>query len=154
MVCLLQHLYMWPCIGSIHLWLLSRSRRGKPDKIFHSRFLDLRVEVFTDAPKVDGALAAPARRFVHMLPQFDDNYAYLVVDSLEVVHLTSEEGIPGQDPGSRTTTFYFGVLVDPSDEKALRIAIEEINALYYDGRLSLQAVLTTHKHWSNLNPTT
>jgi len=138
---IVEHLYMWPCVGSIHVWLLSRGRRGRPDKIFHSRFLDLRIEVCTEPPT--GSPARRVVRFVHLIPQFLDNYSYLVVDAVEVE-------LP-QNPGEAAPThktLYFAVLVDPADTVALEAALQEINDQYYHGQLNLQMVLTTHKHWS------
>ena len=173
---IVEHLYMWPCVGAIHVWLLGYGRRGKPDKTFHSRFLDLRVSVCTEAP-TGCSVAAPqrAQRFVHLLPQFSDNYAYLVVDAVEVA-LPGSQGAgrherPDQlrwyadreerfrrltDESSATCaetavakSLYFAALVDPSDTVALEVALDQIGELYYENRLSMQMVLTTHKHWDH-----
>lgn len=148
---IVEHLYMWPCVGAIHLWLLGRGRRGDPEKMFHSRFLDLRVEVCTEA--VSGASEKGqmqrARRFVHMLPQFTDNYAYLIVDAVEI---PPQDTGSGDDAGARAepglqTTLFFAVLVDPADCVALEAALDEVNRFYYSGQMKLEMVLTTHKHW-------
>ena len=141
---IVEHLYMWRWVGAIHVWLIGRGR-SDPDTIFHSRFLDLRVEVHTEPadfaaePGSKEGARAPASRFVHILPQFQDNYAYLIVDAVDVV-------LPG---GSSAGVFYFGIIVDPSDELALEPAMKQINSMYYSGQLSLQMVLTTHKHWDH-----
>ena len=155
-----EHLYMWPCVGAAHVWLLSYGRRGRPDKLFHSRFLDLRVQVCTEAPlvAVEASSSAPprqrAQRFVHLIPQFQDNYAYLVVDAVEIL-------LPCTGPGPRDGSFgdksdrgvrktmYFAALVDPADQVALEVALNQIDALYYSKDLQLQMVLTTHKHWDH-----
>jgi hypothetical protein len=177
---IVEYLYMWPCVGRVHVWLLGTGRKGKSERIFHSRFLDLRVEVLTAAPppEIQVPLAGPARRFVHLIPQFRDNYCYLIVDAVEVVlpRTTAAESSP------EVTRFYFGVLVDPADELALETALAQIDEMYYDGKLDLQMVqileraraqrfsrddshetdicrradfsemcqvLTTHKHWDH-----
>lgn len=144
---IVEHLYMWPCVGAIHLWFLGCGRRGDPEKMFHSRFLDLRVEVCTEAVPV--FQMQRARRFVHMLPQFTDNYAYLIVDAVEI---PPQDTGSGDDAGVRAepgpqTTLYFAVLVDPADSVALEAALDEVNRFYYSGQMKLEMVLTTHKHW-------
>ena len=80
---IVEHLYMWPCVGRLHVWIMGLGRRGKPDKIFHSRFLDLLVEVLTEVSSKARTVAAPARRYVHLLSQFQNNYSYLVVDDVD-----------------------------------------------------------------------
>ena len=170
---IVEHLYMWPCVGAIHVWLLGYGRRGKADKTFHSRFLDLRVSVCTEAPTgCDGTTPQRAQRFVHILPQFSDNYAYLVVDAVEVAlpggagHMESpdqmqwyaeREALQTTDESFATScaetaaakTLYLAALVDPSDTVALEVALDQIDELYYENRLSMQMVLTTHKHWDH-----
>jgi glyoxylase-like metal-dependent hydrolase (beta-lactamase superfamily II) len=168
---IVEHLYMWPCVGRLHVWIMGLGRRGKPDKIFHSRFLDLRVEVLTEVPGKARTVAAPARRYVHLLPQFQNNYSYLVVDAVEVVHPQAagthkQRGSNSQPTASisggqvaedredaqavpEVSTFYFGVLVDPADELALESALALIDSVYYNNRLRLEMVLTTHKHWDH-----
>ena len=169
---IVEHLYMWPCVGRLHVWIMGLGRRGKPDKIFHSRFLDLRVEVLTEVPPGNARpLAASARRYVHLLPQFQNNYSYLVVDAVEVVHPQAagthkQLGSNTQPTASisggqaaedredaqavpEVSTFYFGVLVDPADELALESALALIDSVYYNNRLRLEMVLTTHKHWDH-----
>ena len=148
---IVEHLYMWPCVGALHVWFLGYGRRGDPEKMFHSRFLDLRVEVCTEAASGASETAPPrrARRFVHLLPQFSDNYAYLVVDA---VGIPPRDAGSGQDAGADAepgpqTTLYFAVLVDPADSVALEAALDEVNRFYYDGQMKLEMVLTTHKHW-------
>jgi glyoxylase-like metal-dependent hydrolase (beta-lactamase superfamily II) len=47
------------------------------------------------------------------------------------------------------STFYFGVLVDPADELALESSLTLIDSVYYNNRLRLEMVLTTHKHWDH-----
>jgi hypothetical protein len=83
---IVEHLYMRPCVGRLHVRIMDLGRRGKPDKIFHSRFLDLLVEVLTKVSSKARTVAAPARRYVHLLSQFQNNFSYLVVDDVEVVH--------------------------------------------------------------------
>lgn len=145
---IVEHLYMWPCVGAIHIWLLGRGRRGDPEKMFHSRFLDLRVEVCTEAASgvSEKGHMQCARRFVHMLPQFTDNYAYLIVDAVEIPPQDTESG---DDAGARAEPqiFFFSVLVDPADSVALEAALDEVNRFYYNGQMKLEMVLTTHKHW-------
>ena len=57
---IVEHLYMWPCVGRLHVRIMDLGRRGKPDKIFHSRFLDLLVEVLTEVSSKARTVAAPA----------------------------------------------------------------------------------------------
>ncbi|CAD7935628.1 unnamed protein product [Amoebophrya sp. A120] len=64
---LVEYWYQLRCVGSWHVWYMKRKAR-LDEEIYHSRTADLRVELI------------PGRRWVHLIPMFQDNYAYLIVD--------------------------------------------------------------------------
>ena len=81
----------------MHIWGMKKTNQwfygdGKDGQLFyHSRFIDLRIEL------------VPEQLWVHLIPMFSDNYAYLVVRKVVEVK------------GDQNDVKYVGVLIDPCD---------------------------------------
>ena len=79
---IVEHLYDWWWVGALHIWIMKKMYGdGKDGQLFyHSRFVDLRIELI------------PQQLWVHLIPMFSDNYAYLVVRKVvEVGGFASDE---------------------------------------------------------------
>ncbi|CAJ1450398.1 unnamed protein product [Effrenium voratum] len=118
-------------ICKLHVSILQFVQKSWNRRPYHSRFSDLRSELF---PAGGGVC------YVHPVPCLVDNFCYVLVHEVESApeNASNRSGLSA-------------VVVDPCDAPAVEAALQHIAEQFYGpcGGLRLEAVLCTHKHWDH-----
>jgi glyoxylase-like metal-dependent hydrolase (beta-lactamase superfamily II) len=119
---LVEFIYPFGFIGRLHLFMvhfIQKRQSGAKVNAPHSRATEQRFQVIK------------GRVYVHTIPFFLDNLAYLIIFC----------------PPFGICSDIVGYIVDCGDAEEVRRAVERVRYLHYGGRpIHISAILSTHKH--------